>query len=242
MWAALGAAAGNIVGTYMTNLASAKEASRNRRFQERLSNTAHQREVADLRAAGLNPILSATGGMGASTPSGSQANFQNYGDAVGSAVAAYNAGIDASLKKSTEFKQGAESANIMADTLNKKSELLNIQEKLNVLKQEANTGKALESKYQQEKDTSYSLQQKQNAEALNITQLTNLITQQTGNEALKNKILGENITVARASAKAALLEGEIDSTLYGKIMRYLDRGMKSASPFIKRNTYNIYKD
>lgn len=56
------------------NAWSAQQAQINRDWQERMSNTAHQREVADLKKAGLNPVLSANGGQGAATTSGATAS------------------------------------------------------------------------------------------------------------------------------------------------------------------------
>lgn len=108
-----------MLGQRSANRANAALAQRQMDFQERMSSTSFQRAVADMKAAGVNPMLAAKLG-GASSPSGASAVMQNEA----------KAGVEAGFSAAQQYRMN-KLMDLELEKFGEEVNLLKTQQKVN---------------------------------------------------------------------------------------------------------------
>jgi len=194
----------SLLGGMMSNRSNAKQAEIDREWQRENAQNAHQYQVQDMRAAGLNPVLSATGGSGAKASGGSSLGAQE--DAISPAVN--------SAREASRVKQ----------------ELENMRANEKLTTQQEKTAKEQQHNYFQ--DTDLKAHQSGQVQAATATEMARTLTEleKAKTEVTLQQYHQASANSARASAaqtnqttRSAKVEADLDEK-----MRHIERTIKAA--------------
>jgi chromosome segregation ATPase len=190
----LGGLTGGISNIISTSIANKKS--------EELANTAHQREMADLEAAGINPLMTAvSGSTGASTPNIQAANVGDIVANIPQQMADINKKSAETENTITETEWNRASYEERLEIVTKQLEGMELgneetrQHIINMMVEERATEQSI---LHSEAQTRLADAQtdRERAEAVRLARASELITEQVKTEALKQGLTQEQINVA----------------------------------------------
>lgn len=211
-------------GQAKANIQNQIMAQRQMNFQERMARHAHRYEVRDLRKAGLNPILSGTGGAGSATPAGSTARMENVeGAGVSSAMQVLSTISQALLASQEAKKTDAETTKTVAQTETEKTQPTLNRATTELVREQTNSAKATQANLDADTRLKEMGQKVQMAEIDNKNELTDLFKKQGLTQDMQSKLLSVNAEQGLEILKGLRNTGAINESQFGQTLQLIDR-------------------
>jgi len=215
-WGAVVAGGAALLGGMMSNKANAEQGDIDRAWQRENAQNAHQWQTDDMRRAGLNPILSATGGAGAKASGGSSLGGQEdaISPAVNSALAARRQTEDLKLIQANEKNTTKDTEKKDSEiALNKEAEKTQLYQQYNLDSQSA---LAAHQASREASQTSINLEA-----AKTEVERQHLVKAQTRQAAASAALTSH-------SARSAEVEADMDTHELGKKLKWINRSTEAS--------------